>query len=295
MAKADEIAEIAAEGVADGLHIVSEEALAVEKVVRGIESMRIAYIGLGVAIGATVGGFVAYRVAYRKAETKFNEIAAEEIAEMRQHYADKTVALEATAGKADLEELVRGRGYIPEVEATQPPMAVTPPSAVIVRAEEVRDEAAGEPVPDVIEEASEVRNVFRDNAPPVDSWDYHEERKKRSPLAPYIIHVDERQDHDAYEDVTLTYYEADDVLCNERDEVIAKDERDKMIGEAHLEKFGHGSEDASIVYVRNNRLEIDFEVVRSPNSYAEEVHGFDPEPPEIRHADRRARTSDDDE
>jgi hypothetical protein len=297
MAKVDEIAEIAADGVADGMHIVSEEALAAEKAVRGLQGVQVAYIGLGVAIGAAIGSLVSFHLAYRKAETKFSEIAAEEISEMREHYNSKIIAIDTSTGKGELDEIVRERGY--SVESAKPPMAVTPPTAVVEAAEtardiaEIEDEVAGEP-PDVVEEAPEpevqVRNVFRD-AVVHDTWDYHEERSRRSPLKPYIIHVDERDDQQAYDSVTFTYYEADDVLCNERDEVIAEGERDKMIGETHLEKFGHGSNDASIVYVRNDSLEMDFEIVRSPNSYAEEVHGFEPE---IRHSIRR-RSFDDEQ
>lgn len=300
MAKVDAIAEIAADGVADGMHIVSDEALAVEKVVRGIEGMQIAFIGLGVAIGAAVGGLTAWRVATRKAEAKFSEIAAEEIADMRQHYNEKAVAMEMTQTKGDLADIVKERGYV--AEPTAPPMAVTPPEAVVDAARDIaEDEPNVETDPtkltvDVEEDdrPEEVRNIFRD-AEVTDEWDWHKERSKRSPLKPYIIHRDERDEQDVYDSVTWTYFEEDDVLCRENDEVVPVGERDKLIGEAHLEKFGHGSGDASIVYVRNDALEIDFEVVRSPNSYAEEVHGFEPEEPEIRHSHRRERTPADDE
>jgi hypothetical protein len=306
---ATEVAEIAADGVADGLHVVSEEALATEKAVRNIEAIQLAYFGLGLVAGAAVGGFIAYRVAYRKAETKYNNIAAEEIAEMREHYNEKATALEAQAGKGDLEEIVRERGYATDEEPEEevetsatPPMAVTPPSAVVDRAQEVaesEDEAAGEPPDEPIAETPEpvTRNVFRDNEPPEDDWDWHKERAQRSPLRPYVIHRDEREENDAYDCVTFTYYDADDVVCNERDEVVPEEDRERILGESNLEKFGHGSDDASIVYIRNDQLEMDVEVVRSPNSFAEEVHGFEPPAEEIKHSDRRRgeRTSFDDE
>jgi len=83
MADATEIAEIAADGVADGMHIVSEEALAAERAVRGMNRTGLAYLGLGLVAGAAAGALVAFRIAYKQAETKYSEIAAEEIAEMR--------------------------------------------------------------------------------------------------------------------------------------------------------------------------------------------------------------------
>jgi len=294
MADATEIAEIAADGVADGMHVVSEEALAAEKAVRAMDRTGLAYLGLGLAIGAVAGFFVAYR----KAETKYRQIAEEEISaevdQMRQHYNEKAVALYASSQKEDLDEIVRERGY--SADSTKPPMVVTPPTAVVEAAEAAQDivETEDDEQADESSDEAEVRNIFEE-AEFEDAWDVSKERRQRSPLAPYVIHQDERDEFDHYDGVTFTYYEADDVLSNERDEVVAPEDRDRLIGEANLEKFGHGSGDASIVYIRNDQLEMQFEVVRSPNSYAEEVHGFDPPEPEIRHAHRRGRSPFDDD
>jgi hypothetical protein len=248
-------------------------------------------LGLGLVVGLAAGATGGYFFAKRRLETKYNQIAADEIAEMREHYQSKLVALENTQTKPTVDEVVKERGY--SVESQSPPMAVTPPETVVDAAKESTEDT---PPPQ--------QNVFQ--KPPVtpeevgmplvqDEWDAHKERSQRSPLRPYIIHRDERSEQQAYDEVTLTFYEADDVLCNESDEVIADDERERMIGEANLEKFGHGSGDATIVYIRNDQLECDFEVIRSPNSYAEEVHGFEPDPPELRHSHhRRDKTFDDD-
>jgi hypothetical protein len=160
--------------------------------------------------------------------------------------------------------------------SAEPPMAVTPPTAVVEAAAEAAEESEVVPVT----QTEVLRNVF-DEARVVDTWDYQKELKRRSPVRPYVIHYDEREAK-PYEESTMTYYEGDDVLCNELDEVIAEPDRDRIIGEANLEKFGHGSNDAHIVYVRNDALEAQYEVIRSPNSYAEEVHGFT-------HADTRRR------
>lgn len=300
MSKVEEIAEIAADGVADSLHIVGEEALAAEKVVQNMNGLKVGFFALGLAAGAAAGGFAAFRIAYSRAETKYSQIAADEVETMREHYTQKLLALETTNGKADLDELVREKGYLrpADPETGQPPMAVTPPDAVVEAARDVAEveavEAAQEESePNVETDPTRLTVDVEDDQPPEDNWDWHKERSRRSPMAPYVIHVDERQEYDSYDDVTFTYYEGDDVLCNERDDALGKDEREKLIGEANLDKFGHGSGDANIVYIRNDTLEMDFEVTRSPNSFAEEVHGFDP--PEIRHSHRRrGRQFDDD-
>jgi hypothetical protein len=242
----------------------------------------------GFVVGAGLGGAVGYFVTRHLLEAKYVQIAEDEIDEMRKHYQSKTAALENTVAKPQLADLVREQGYTAE-----PPMAVTPPDAVVEAARDAEENT--DPRPEPREE-----NVFEQ--PPIseeelgsplmeeDNWDWHKERSRRSPIRPYVIHRDEKDGNDTYDSVTYTYYEGDDVLCNERGEVIGKDERDALIGEANLERFGDGSGDASIVYIRNDKLEMQMEVVRSTNAFAEEVHGFqhsDTRWESIRHRERR--------
>lgn len=244
----------------------------------------------GVILGAGLGVAAGYWIGLRRLETKYNQIAEDEIAEMREHYQAKGVALENTVAKPHLEDVVRDQGY-----SQEPPMAVTPPSTVFTDTEkkiaeedaQVREENVFERPPVTPEEAG---------TPLIDrDWNYQRELVNRSPIKPYIIHRDEKDEHEGvYDTVTFTYYEEDDVLCNERDEVIGKEERDPLIGEANLSKFGHGSGDENVVFIRNDRLEMQMEVVLSPNSFAEEVHGFQhSENDAWRH--RRERSSPDDE
>lgn len=243
-------------------------------------------------VGAGIGGGIAYLLTNRRLEAKYSKISETEIAEMREHYVAKVRAAESTAAKRPVEEIVKARGYSsPDAQTTSPPMAVQPPSKVMGS----EDEVAGEPddsamasddvegphgvsspdIPTASEDAAaQARNVFTDHGPPEDDWDPAEERKKRSPDIPYVIHYDERNDMEGYDDMTLTFYEGDDVVCDDRDTVVDPDRRNMMFGDANLEKFGHGSGAAEIVYVRNDRLEIVFEIIKSPNHYAEEVHGL---------------------
>lgn len=282
--------DVATEIVADVAEEVAEQATHIAEVSRGLSGRQLGWGLGGLIVGAGIGVTVGYIFAQRRLEEKYNQIAAEEIAEMRSHYYAKAVARENNDEKKELEEIVKEKGYITG-EAT-PPMAVTPPTAVTERAQEIadaEDAAASEPPTPEAEEPPqvEVRNIWanRDDEP-THEWDWHKERAQRSPLKPYVIHIDEREDQDAYEDVTYTYYEEDDVVCNERDDVLDAEERERIIGEANLDRFGHGSGSSSVVYVRNDKLEMDIEVIQSPNSYLEEVQGI-PYEPEIKHADRR--------
>lgn len=283
--------------------VVEKIAEAVPEFVESMNTLKIKFAILGATIGAAAGAVGAWVIAYRKAEAEANQRADEEIAEMREHYQAKGRALEAQIGKGDLEELVKERGYTsteterpePQVHehprSTAPPMAVQPPSTVIVAenskaGDEPPDDSAMseddvegpngvKPTHDGNAKEPETRNIFRDREQSIThEWDEHRERKKRSVDQPYVIHYDERHEMEGYSEESLTYYAADDVLCNERDEVVDPADRDRLIGEANLDRFGHGSGDPMIVFVRNDNLEIMYEIIKSPNSFAEEVHGI---------------------
>ena len=236
------------------------------QVARTLTANRIGFYALGMGVGAITG----YFVAKRRLETKYAKIADDDINEIREHYQAKARALEAEAAKRPVDEIVKERGYSsPDEETSPPPMAIQPPMRVI----ESEDEAAGEP-PDIPgEDEPESRNLFEE-AQVTHEWDWHEERRHRHPDIPYVIHADERFEVEAYSEVTLTYYDGDGVLCNDRDEIVDPHDIDRLVGEKNLERFGHGSGDAAIVFIRNDPLEIIYEVIKSPNSYAEEVHGF---------------------
>lgn len=279
-----EVAEVAEE--------VAEQALNVASTSRGLDSRGFAFAFGAFLIGTGIGGSLTYVLAKRRLETKYGQIADDEIAEMREHYNAKGRALEAEYAKKPVEDLVKERGYSsPDSDTTKPPMAVPPPAGVV---EDSDDREAAEREVHERLRAPEERNVFDEHGD--FEWDWHKERRGRAPDVPYVIHYDEREEMDGYDIHTLTYYEGDDVMCNERDEIIDPDDRNALVGEKNLERFGHGSNDPSVVYVRNDKLELVYEVVRSPNSYSEEVHGIKHESSGRGNLERmRARERDDPE
>lgn len=103
-----------------------------------------------------------------------------------------------------------------------------------------------------------------------DDWDYDVEVPLRGPVDPYIIHRDEFfADEEGYDNhTTLTYYQGDDILCDETDAPIYN--ADKITGPLI---FGHGSQDPSIVYIRNPRLKAEYEVLLEYGTFAEEILG----------------------
>lgn len=113
---------------------------------------------------------------------------------------------------------------------------------------------------------SETASVFSGDE---DDWDYTEELKQRGKEHPYIIHRDEYfAEEENYSQSTLTYYRGDNVLCDELDTPIYNME--KVVGTL---VFGKGSNDPMVVYVRNENLEADYEVLLDHGYYQTEVLG----------------------
>lgn len=126
-----------------------------------------------------------------------------------------------------------------------------------------------------------VINVFPDDD---DDWDYDEECKTRSPDHPYIIHRDEYFSNEMdFSQSSLTYYEGDNILCDEQDVPVYNPE--KVAGKII---FGHGSKDPSICYVRNEYLQAEYEIIVDHGFYQTEVLGTPPnsEVKEFKHARR---------
>jgi hypothetical protein len=100
-----------------------------------------------------------------------------------------------------------------------------------------------------------------------DQWDYDEEVESRSPKHPYIIHRDEYMSNEMdLVQSTLTYYKGDNILCDDLDVPIYQPE--KVVGPL---RFGHGSQDPSIVYIRNEELEGEYEVLLDYGTFEAEI------------------------
>jgi hypothetical protein len=121
-----------------------------------------------------------------------------------------------------------------------------------------------------------------------DEWDYEAEQSSRTPHEPYIIHSDEfHSGESGLRQTTLTYYAGDDVLCDEAETPIYN--AGEVVGEL---RFGHGSKDANVVYVRNEKLGGEYEIVRDEGHFAIEVLGQsfdDVDEPHIQHKMRQER------
>jgi hypothetical protein len=202
-----------------------------------------------------IGLGVGYIVAERRLSAQFEERLERETAEMKSFY---------TAVKkkhATPEEAVKE--LIPEAEQ-KPRDNEKVAYHKVLKKEEYAPPATEEAVTvitdaDVFEFTAVEQNIF-DSKPPMGDQ-------------PYVISQEEFMQNDPdHNQGTLTYY-TDDVLTDEREEII--DDVKRTVGEDCFGKFGQGSSDPNVVHVRNYRLGMDFEIVRSERTYEEDVLGME--------------------
>lgn len=310
----EKVADVVPETLDKGVIVTAE---ATRRGVQIFRDPRKVAIILGIscaAIGAGVG-VIAYRIARKRLEKEFEARLDTEIDSMRafykqrykaEQYATPQSAAEALGAQtedpeeaaeaikaADALENYQGKGVVapvkPEGGPTDYDKVKVQTDTVLKGIEIVQDGLSAEP--QVREKNITVeRNVFVEGRPLVlEDWDAEVEEASRRPEVPYVISHDEFMENSfEHEQESLTYYEGDDVLAEMDDSVIY--EVESIVGTDNLSRFGHGSRDPNIVYIRNERTERDYEVARHKGKYAEEVHG-------LSHSDqrphRRSRWGDD--
>ena len=90
---------------------------------------------------------------------------------------------------------------------------------------------------------------------------------------PYVISADQFVENDNdFQQITITYFAKDDVLVDEDREVI--DDIDAVIGDDSIGKFGTMGSPDNLVYVRNEKMNIDYEVIREDLSYEFDEKGL---------------------
>lgn len=252
---------------------VSEAATeaAVEAVPDIVETVEVVrnnpYILAGVAlVAASTGALVGYKIAEKRLQTKFDNLMDEEIAKTKEHYARMNKVEDYETPESTVEKLVDDeqlerltKVYSGETEEGE--LEVT-----TVEAEVNDDEDSVEVV------KTTRRNIFV-NGKDIEEYDLEAEMEKRTDDKPYIITQEEFfENEDELPQINLTYYRGDDVLADEEDRTI--DNADGLIGNENLQKFGYGSKDRNVVYVRNPKIGSEYEIVHSHGKYSVEVLGF---------------------
>jgi hypothetical protein len=217
-------------------------------------------VGILVQVAFVGGGILAHRFTKKKLQREYDVVLEEQIHRTKEYYSQLHKKGDWATPKSAAESMnVKASEALKDYQG--------------VESEDVKVEVN---VDEVV-----VNNVFTESASDLE-FDYDQELSKRAarPDEPYVISEEEfMQNENDYSQQSATYYAGDGVLVDERDQPIEL--IDKVIGEASLERFGHGTKDKRMVYVRNDALSMDFEIAKSDGKFAHEVLGF------IEHADRR--------
>lgn len=255
------------------------------------------------AFSTTVGAVAGAILMKRRLMTKLDETLKLEIAETRAHLAMVYKKDISPAEAVEMLVPVEDRPNQETFAAAKSAMrayngekvnVVTSSEGLIKQADkevpENSNKKPGEPVV-TVEETTIVRNIFVDNIPLTDEdFDLEEERLARRNGIPYVLTREEYDENpDQHEQIALTYFGYDDVLIDDDEKSI--DNIEEFVGRHNLQRFGHGSGDAKVVYIRNERKGMDYEVLRSDGSYAEEVLGLTSDDSHLEHSamSRRGR------
>jgi hypothetical protein len=229
------------EEVADNLEELSEAT-------RRINTNSVGFFVGGMAVGFAIGFYWGYKFNREKIRAEAFKQSEAEVEMIREIYQQKTVA---ATPKPSVDEVIEEKGYGRPLPAPVPGL--------------VEPKRAYEPP--TITDLGKDRNI---------GWDYKTELEGRLAGQPYVIHQDEFSNHETgYSQTTYTYYDVDDVLVDEGNGHPLP-HADIIVGVDNL-KFGHGTDDVDVVFVRNDRLELEMEICRVHDSYEEKVLGIDPD------------------
>lgn len=184
------------------------------------------------AAGAAIGSAVTWK--YLK--TKYEQLVQEEIESIKEAFADKVDYSQAAEESEESEECENHIDW-DELEDLD---------------EEDEDED---------EESDDGMN---DYAKLIDQYSNEKGGAEKMAARPYVISPYDFGELDGYSQVELTYY-ADGTLEDEDREIVT--DVDELIGSDSLLTFGEYEDDA--VFVRNERLRVDFQILKDYRTYEE--------------------------
>lgn len=192
--------------------------------------------------------------------------------------------------EAKNDEPERGSGYVTNLPNNPKDIVVVPPEPIdpysFTDDTPIVEPAVEDESGRTVVFSNDVVNIFHENQ---DGWNWDAETQRRATKeakeSGYTIHREEFfNEESGYGQTTLTYYQGDDILTDERDVPIYNYKA--TTGEL---EFGHGSGDPHIVYVRNDRLQGEYEILLEEGSYEIEVLGSQYDEPQASKGVRKFR------
>jgi hypothetical protein len=219
-------------------------------------------VGIGIVIGAVPTFFITKKIVTQSAQ----ERADAEIAEVTERFAK----LNKVGQYADPSALAQELGYVttdtedPTYDEAVAAEAVRVPVIEVSEADSDDVEGVEPPKLPLPSDVPQRRNLFEE-AERIEANISQEEIEARSPENPYIITAEEWGDNNSpFEKITLTYY-TDGTLADDHDKPV--EDKGTLVGLENLQRFGTYSRDREIVYVRNEKHDAEFEIVRSDQDY----------------------------
>jgi hypothetical protein len=226
------------------------------------------YLAIGASIlGAGISFYAGYLVAESKLNKLYNEQMEAEIERTKNFY----MATTKPGTPADVAEALGIDFALANAADTVRKFAGK--DVTIVRDGAIVGEASDELFEDVhdaedqkLEDVLDERNLFDG-----DDEEKHIVTTGRSADRPYqITTLEFAENETGYDQVSVTWYAGDNILTADDDSLV---DDHKCVGDHNLELFGT-SQDPNIVYVRNERLQVDYEIARHTGKFAHVVQGF---------------------
>lgn len=228
-------------------------------------------LGAAALAGLSVGVLVGYKVAKKRLSLDFEQRLEKEIAATEEHLLMVHKYGKYATPESALHEVEAEEDEIPpEVKRRDPK------ENALISAEEINTSKVDYNKASKAEEGRvKIQNIFVNGQALETTFDYEAEAATRSTEAPYIITTQEFDENEPdYDQTSFSYFEGDDVLAEaDTDQVV--DDADGFVGQNNLQRFGHGSGDPNILFIRNDKKEMLCEIVRVQGKYTKLILGFD--------------------
>lgn len=190
------------------------------------------------AVGAAIGSAVTWKIV----KTKYEQLIQEEIDSVKEVFADQLRASQEQDDEESADD------------------EVDPQQINWDDLEDLDDDEDDEPADDSLSNPDELNDYQRL------VHTYTEEKGGAEKMAdePYVISPYDFGELDDYEQIELTYY-ADNILEDEDYHIVT--DADELIGPKALNTFGEYEDDS--VFVRNDRLRADFQILKDYRTYDE--------------------------
>lgn len=201
--------------------------------------------------GAAIGSVATWYYIDKKYEEKYKQIAQEEIESVKEVFAKN-----ASAHKDD--------ETAPDEQSVEE------------KAEMAREKPSVAEYAKILAKKGYSTNYS--NAPIMVEDDEEEEEKSDDPgeepgkyfgdenAQPYVIAPEQFAELDGYDQISLTYY-SDHILADDDDRIM--EDVEGTVGFESLTHFGEYEDDS--VYVRNDRLKVDYEILRDERKYSDVI------------------------